>query len=199
VASLFVTFTKKSITMSRIGKAPIEIPSGVNIDVSKNNLVTVKGTKGELTQQVDTDMVIKIEEGVLTVDRPTEQKRHKALHGLYRSLIQNMVTGVSEGFTKVLELYGVGYRVSSTGNLVEFSLGYSHPIFFHVPEEVKVTTTMEKGKPPTIILESNDLQLVGQVAAKIKAFRKSEPYKGKGIRFKGEQIRRKAGKTAGAK
>ena len=183
--------------MSRVGKAPIEIPSGVNIDVSDNNLVTVKGPKGELTQQVDPDLILKMEEGVLTVDRPTEQKRHKSMHGLYRSLLNNMVTGVSEGFKIELELYGVGYRVSNTGQLVEFLLGYSHPIFFAVPDEVKVTTTMEKGQPPTVILESHDKQLIGQVAAKMRAFRKTEPYKGKGIRFKGEQIRRKAGKTAG--
>jgi large subunit ribosomal protein L6 len=183
--------------MSRIGKAPIEIPSGVNIDVSKTNLVTVKGPKGELTQQVDHDLILKIDEGVLSVDRPTEQKRHKAMHGLYRSLINNMVVGVSEGYKIELELYGVGYRVSNTGNLLEFLLGYSHPIFFYAPDEVKVDTTMEKGKPPTVILESHDKQLIGQVAAKIRAFRKTEPYKGKGIRFKGEQIRRKAGKTAG--
>ena len=183
--------------MSRVGKAPIEIPSGVNIDVSDNNLVTVKGPKGELTQQVDHDLILKIEEGVLTVERPTEQIRHKSMHGLYRSLLNNMVTGVSEGFKIELELYGVGYRVSNTGQLVEFLLGYSHPIFFAVPDEVKVTTTMEKGQPPTVILESHDKQLIGQVAAKMRAFRKTEPYKGKGIRFKGEQIRRKAGKTAG--
>lgn len=183
--------------MSRVGKAPIEIPSGVNIDVSDNNLVTVKGPKGELTQQVDHDLILKIEEGVLTVERPTEQIRHKSMHGLYRSLLNNMVTGVSEGFKIELELYGVGYRVSNTGQLVEFLLGYSHPIFFAVPDEVKVSTTMEKGQPPTVILESHDKQLIGQVAAKMRAFRKTEPYKGKGIRFKGEQIRRKAGKTAG--
>ncbi len=185
--------------MSRIGKAPIEIPAGVNIDISSSNLVTVKGPKGELTQQVDADMILKNENGILTVDRPTEQKRHKAMHGLYRSLINNMVVGVSEGWKRELELYGVGYRVSNTGNLVEFSLGYSHPILFYVPDEVNVTTAMEKGKAPSISLECHDLQLLGQVAAKIRAFRKNEPYKGKGIRFKGEQIRRKAGKTAGAK
>jgi len=184
--------------MSRIGKAPINIPSGVTIDVKDGNQVVVKGPKGELTQQIDPDLEIAIEDGVLNVKRPTDQKRHKAMHGLYRSLISNMVVGVSDGWQKTLELIGVGYRVQNTGNLVEFTLGYSHPIFFYVPDEVKVTTSMEKGSPPTIILESHDNQLVGQVAAKIRAFRKIEPYKGKGIRFKGEYIRRKAGKTAGA-
>ncbi len=183
--------------MSRIGKAPISIPSGVTIDINDNNLVTVKGPKGELQQQIDRDLSLKVEEGELTLERPTEQKRHKSMHGLYRSLINNMVVGVSEGYTKTLELVGVGYRVNNTGNLIEFTLGYSHPIFFYAPDEVKVTTSMEKGKPPTIVLESNDKQLIGQVAAKIRTFRKIEPYKGKGIRFQGEVIRRKAGKTAG--
>ena len=183
--------------MSRIGKAPISIPSGVTFSVSNANLVTVKGPKGELTQQVNPDLKLELSDNLITLSRPTDQQRHKAMHGLYRSLINNMVIGVSEGYNKVMELIGVGYRVSSTGNLVEFSLGYSHPIFFSVPAEVKVTTTMEKGKPPTIILESHDNQLLGQVCAKIRALRKPEPYKGKGIRFKGEQIRRKAGKTAG--
>ncbi len=184
--------------MSRIGKSPITIPSGITIDVSKGNLVTVKGPKGELIQQVDPDLELKIEDGVLNLSRPTEQKRHKAMHGLYRSLLSNMVEGVNNGVTKELELIGVGYRVTSSGNLLEISLGYSHPIFFYVPDEVKVETKMEKGSPPTIILNSHDKQLVGQVAAKIRSFRKVEPYKGKGVRFKGEQIRRKAGKTAGA-
>lgn len=182
--------------MSRIGKAPIDIPSGVNIDVSGSNLVTVKGPKGELSQQVDPDLSVKIEDGVLNVERPTEQKRHKAMHGLYRTLISNMVTGVSEGYKKELELIGVGYRVANTGNMLELTLGYSHPIYFVVPQEVKVQTAMEKGSPPSIVLESHDKQLIGQVAAKIRAFRKIEPYKGKGIKFKGEVIRRKAGKTA---
>ncbi len=183
--------------MSRIGKAPISIPSGVTFSVSDVNLVTVKGPKGELTQQVNPDLTVELKDNEVTLSRPTDQQRHKAMHGLYRSLINNMVIGVSEGYNKAMELIGVGYRVSSTGNLVEFSLGYSHPIFFSVPDEVKVTTTMEKGSPPTIILESHDNQLLGQVCAKIRALRKPEPYKGKGIRFKGEQIRRKAGKTAG--
>jgi len=184
--------------MSRIGKAPITVPSGVTIDISKGNMVTVKGPKGELKQQCDPDLEFKMDDGVLSIARPTEQKRHKAMHGLYRALIQNMANGVSTGFTKELELIGVGYRVANKGNLLELTLGYSHPIYFAVPDEVKVESKMEKGSPPTIILTSHDNQLIGQVAAKIRAFRKIEPYKGKGIRFKGEEIRRKAGKTAGA-
>lgn len=183
--------------MSRVGKSPISIPSGVTIDISKSNMVTVKGSNGELMQQVDQDLDLVIEDGVLTLKRPTEQKRHKAMHGLYRALIQNMVVGVTEGYTKELELVGVGYRVSNTGNLVEFTLGYSHPIYFVVPSEVKVETKMEKGSNPRVILNSHDKQLIGQVAAKMRTFRKIEPFKGKGIRFVGEQIRRKAGKTAG--
>ena len=183
--------------MSRVGKSPISIPSGVTIDISKSNMVTVKGSNGELMQQVDQDLDLVIEDGVLTLKRPTEQKRHKAMHGLYRALIQNMVIGVTEGYTKELELVGVGYRVSNTGNLVEFTLGYSHPIYFVVPSEVKVETKMEKGSNPKVILNSHDKQLIGQVAAKMRTFRKIEPFKGKGIRFVGEQIRRKAGKTAG--
>lgn len=183
--------------MSRIGKAPITLPSGVNIDVNKGNVVKVKGPKGELTQQIDPDLTIEIEDGTLTVKRPTESKRHRSLHGLYRSLINNMVTGVSEGYRLELEIIGVGYRVANTGQILELTLGFSHPIYFIVPNEVSVEAKMEKGKNPAIVLESFDKQLVGQVAAKIRAFRKPEPYKGKGIRFLGEQIRRKAGKTAG--
>lgn len=183
--------------MSRIGKAPITLPAGVNIDVSKSNVVKVKGPKGELTQQVDPDLIIEIEDGTLNVKRPTESKRHRSLHGLYRSLISNMVTGVTDGYTLQLEVIGVGYRVANTGQLLELTLGYSHPIYFAVPQEVKVEAKMEKGKNPAIFLQSHDKQLIGQVAAKIRAFRKPEPYKGKGIRFYGEEIRRKAGKTAG--
>ncbi len=183
--------------MSRIGKAPITLPAGVNIDVSKSNMVKVKGPKGELTQQVDPDLIIEIEDGTLNVKRPTESKRHRSLHGLYRSLINNMVTGVTDGYTLQLEVIGVGYRVANTGQLLELTLGYSHPIYFAVPEEVNVEAKMEKGKNPAIFLQSHDKQLIGQVAAKIRAFRKPEPYKGKGIRFYGEEIRRKAGKTAG--
>ncbi len=182
--------------MSRIGKAPINIPAGVEITVSKSNLVTVKGQNATLTQQIDADISVTLEDGVLTVTRPTNQKRHRAMHGLYRSLIANMVEGVSTGFKKELELVGVGYRASNQGNLLELSLGYSHPIFFSVPEEVKVTTASERGQNPKVILESADKELIGEVAAKIRAFRKPEPYKGKGVRFVGEVIRRKAGKTA---
>lgn len=182
--------------MSRIGKAPIAIPAGVSISVSDKNLVTVKGPKGELTQQVDGDITVKEEDGNIVVTRPTEQKRHKSLHGLYRSLISNMVIGVTEGYKTTQELVGVGYRATSSGNTLELALGYSHPIVFVLPEEVKVTTTAEKGKSPTVILESIDKQLIGQIAAKIRSFRKPEPYKGKGVKFAGEVLRRKAGKSA---
>jgi large subunit ribosomal protein L6 len=182
--------------MSRVGKAPIAIPQGVEINISKGNLVTVKGAKGELTQQVDPDLQLTVEDGELTIARPTEQKRHRAMHGLYRSLLFNMVEGVSTGFVKEMELVGVGYRASNTGQLLELTLGYSHPVMFYVPDEVTVETRTEKGKNPVIRLESFNKELIGQVAAKIRAMRKPEPYKGKGIRFVGEQIRRKAGKTA---
>lgn len=183
--------------MSRVGKAPISVPGNVTVDVNKSNIVTVKGPKGELSQQVDTDLKVIVEDGELRVERPTDQKRHKAMHGLYRSLLSNMVKGVSEGFTKELELVGVGYRTSNMGNLLEIAVGYSHPIYFYVPDEIKVETASEKGKAPLITLTCHDNQLLGQVAAKIRSFRKPEPYKGKGIRFKNEQIRRKAGKAAG--
>ncbi|MEN0003695.1 MAG: 50S ribosomal protein L6 [Bacteroidota bacterium] len=183
--------------MSRIGKAPIELPKGVEITVSKGNVVKVKGPKGELQEQINPDLSVELEDGVLTVKRPTEQKRHKAMHGLYRSLINNMVVGVTTGYVKELELVGVGYRANNTGQLLELTVGYSHPIMFYVPDEVKLETKSEKGKNPVVRLESNDKQLIGQVAAKIRSFRKPEPYKGKGIRFVGEEIRRKAGKAAG--
>jgi len=182
--------------MSRIGSKVIEVPQGVEVNVASGNRVTVKGPKGELHQEIDPDMEIKLDEGQLTIARPTEQKRHKSLHGLYNALLQNMVTGVSEGYVKELELVGVGFRCSNTGNLLELMLGYSHPIYFYIPDEINVETITEKGSNPTIKLESTDKQLIGQIAAKIRAFRKPEPYKGKGIRFKGEEIRRKAGKTA---
>lgn len=185
--------------MSRVGKAIINIPSSVTLDISKGNLVTVKGPKGTLAENIHPDFAVKIEEGVLTVERPTDQKRHREAHGLSRALINNMVVGVSEGYTKVMELIGVGYRVANTGNILELTIGYSHPIYFVIPEELKLTTKMEKGEAPTIILEGSDKQLIGQVCAKIRAFRKPEPYKGKGIKFKGEIIRRKAGKTSGKK
>ncbi|NNE30570.1 MAG: 50S ribosomal protein L6 [Saprospiraceae bacterium] len=182
--------------MSRIGSAPIDLPTGVELKVESGNVVTVKGPKGQLSQTIDPDMEVSLEDGVINVKRPTEQKRHKAMHGLYRSLIRNMVQGVAEGFITELELYGVGYRCENAGQLLSMTLGYSHPIMFYVPDEVKIEAIMKKGSPPTIKLSSHDKQLLGQVASKIRAFRKPEPYKGKGVRFKGEHIRRKAGKTA---
>ena len=181
--------------MSRIGKAPVLIPEGVEVKVD-GSLVTVKGKKGELKQVVDKDMIINIEDGQLTITRPTEQKRHKALHGLYRSLIANMVIGVSEGYKKELDLVGVGFRASAAGQMLEMAVGFSHPVVFLLPEEVKVEATMEKGKPPRVTLESVDKQLIGQIAARIRSVRKPEPYKGKGIKFAGEVLRRKEGKSA---
>ena len=185
--------------MSRIGKAPIAIPSGVSITVSDKNLLTVKGPKGELTQQVDSDITVKEEDGQIVVTRPTEQKKHKALHGLYRALINNMVVGVTEGYKTTQELVGVGYRASNQGQTLDLVLGYSHHYVFQLPQEIKVTTTSEKGQTPKIILESIDKQLIGQVAAKIRSLRAPEPYKGKGIKFVGEVLRRKAGKSASKK
>ena len=182
--------------MSRIGKAPIEIPQGVEINVSDSNLVTIKGPKGELIQQIDPDLEVAIDEGILELKRPTDQKRHKSVHGLYRSLLSNMIVGVSEGYVRELELVGVGYRVANTGNLLELTIGYSHPVMFYIPDEIKLETKMEKGSNPSIRLESHDKQLIGQVAAKIRSQRKPEPYKGKGIKYKEEVLRRKAGKTA---
>ena len=184
--------------MSRIGKAPITIPDGVKIDIGKNNEVVVKGPKGELYQKVDRDLTLKIEEGILTVERPTDQKRHRAIHGLYRALLANMVTGVLQGYKKELELVGVGYRAAAQGNVLELSVGFSHPIHVLLPAEVKVTAEMAKGKPPRVTLESIDKQLLGEVASKIRSIRKPEPYKGKGIKYAGEELRRKAGKTAAA-
>ena len=181
--------------MSRIGNAPINLPEGVEVKVD-GAAVSVKGKKGELFQEIDRDLSIEIEDNVLTVKRPTDQKRHKAMHGLYRSLISNMVVGVSEGYKIELELVGVGFRASNSGQVLEMALGFSHPVVFLIPSEVKVTTEMKKGSPPIVILESNDKQLIGQVAARIRSIRKPEPYKGKGIRFKGEVLRRKEGKTA---
>ena len=185
--------------MSRVGKAPITIPSGVTITVNEGNVVTVKGPKGQLEQAIDNDITISQEDGVLTVVRPTDQKRHKALHGLYRALINNMVTGVTTGYTLQQELVGVGYRATNTGNTLDLVLGFSHHYVFELPKEIKVSTTAEKGKNPTIILESIDKQLIGQVAAKIRSLRAPEPYKGKGIKFVGEVLRRKAGKSASKK
>jgi large subunit ribosomal protein L6 len=185
--------------MSRIGKMPISIPKGVEIKVNEANVVSVKGPKGQLTQNVDPDIKVSMEDGTLVVTRPTDQKRHRSLHGLYRALINNMVEGVSNGFVKDLEVVGVGYRAANTGQLLELTLGYSHPVMFAIPDEVKVSTSQEKGKNPMIKLESADKELIGQIAAKIKSFRKSEPYKGKGIKFQGEILRRKAGKAAAKK
>ena len=185
--------------MSRIGKAPINIPAGVTVSVSDTNLVTVKGPKGELTQQVDPEISLNQEDGVLTVVRPSEQKNHKALHGLYRSLINNMVIGVTEGYKLQQELVGVGFRASNQGNTLDLVLGYSHHYVFQLPKEISVTTVSEKGKNPIITLESIDKQLLGQVAAKIRSLRAPEPYKGKGIKFVGEVLRRKAGKSAAKK
>lgn len=183
--------------MSRIGKLPITVPAGVTVTVNENNVVTVKGPKGELKQTLDPGITIEQEGNTIELKRATEQKRHKAMHGLYRSLINNMVIGVSEGFKKEQELIGVGYRAEAKGQMLELNLGFSHTILFEIPVEVKVETKSEKGKAPVITLVSHDKQLVGQVAAKIRSMRKPEPYKGKGIRFAGEEVRRKAGKSAG--
>ena len=185
--------------MSRVGKAPIAMPAGVTVTVSADNVVTVKGPKGELQQAVDSDITIAQEDGQLLVQRPSDQKRHKALHGLYRALLNNMVVGVTDGYKIQQELVGVGYRATNTGNTLDLVLGYSHHYVFELPKEIKVTTTADKGKNPTIILESIDKQLIGQVAAKIRSLRAPEPYKGKGIKFVGEILRRKAGKSASKK
>lgn len=185
--------------MSRIGKNPITVPANVQLDVTKGNLVTVKGPKGHLSQQVDPDLGITFEDGTLTINRPEDSKRLRSMHGLYRTLINNMILGVTNGYEINLEVIGVGYRVENKGNLLILTLGFSHPIYFIVPKEVEVEAVMEKGKAPAIKLKSSDKQLLGQIAAKIRELRKPEPYKGKGIRFVGEQIRRKAGKTAAKK
>ncbi len=182
--------------MSRIGKKPIEIPAGVEVNLSSDNVVTVKGKLGTLTQQVDKDITVTIADNIITFARPSDQKDHRALHGLYRALVNNMIEGVSNGFTKQLELVGVGYRATNQGQKLDLAVGYSHNIIMELPEEVKVETVAEKGKNPIVKLTSHDKQLIGMIAAKIRSFRKPEPYKGKGIKFVGEQIRRKAGKTA---
>lgn len=181
--------------MSRIGKSIIEIPAGVTVSV-KDDVVTVKGPKGELTQTLKEGITLEQKDGVITMNRPSESKSHKALHGLYRALIHNMIVGIATGFTKQLELVGVGYRASNTGNRLDLSLGFSHGIVLDLPKEVVVETLTEKGKNPIITLNSYDKQLLGMVAAKIRSFRKPEPYKGKGVRFVGEIVRRKAGKSA---
>ncbi len=184
--------------MSRIGKAPIEIPAGVTVTIN-NDTVTVKGPKGELSQKVNPELTVKVENGHILVERPSDDREHRAQHGLYRALIHNMVVGVSTGYRKEMELVGVGYRATSDGQVLELALGFSHAIFIKLPKEVKVEAKTERNKNPLIILESDDKQLLGQVCAKIRSLRKPEPYKGKGIKFVGEVIRRKSGKSAGAK
>ena len=183
--------------MSRIGKKPVAMPAGVSISVGKDNVITVKGPKGELKQAIDRDIVVEVKDKEVVFNRPTDQIRHRAMHGLYRALVGNMVQGVTEGFKKEMELVGVGYKASNQGNLLDLSLGYSHNIIFEIPKELKVATSQEKGDNPRIVLESVDKQLLGQVAAKIRGLRKPEPYKGKGVKYKGEVVRRKAGKSAG--
>ena len=183
--------------MSRIGKQPIKVPEGVTVTVGSDNVVTVKGKKGELKQDIDRDIKVEIKDGEVTFTRPTDQIRHRAMHGLYRALIANMVKGVTTGYERKLELIGVGFKASNQGNILDLSLGYSHNIVFEVPRELKVATAQEKGQNPIITLEGNDKQLIGQVAAKLRGLRKPEPYKGKGVRYVGEIVRKKAGKSAG--
>ena len=182
--------------MSRIGNKPVSIPKGVTVTF-KDAVVTVKGPKGELSQEIDRDIVVEITAEEVIVKRPTEQIRHKAMHGLYRSLVSNLVKGVTDGYKKDLELVGVGFKAANTGNILDLAFGYSHNIIFEVPKELKVTTTTEKGQNPKIFLEGSDKQLIGQVAAKIRGLRKPEPYKGKGVKYSDEIVRRKAGKAAG--
>ncbi|HQK67270.1 MAG TPA: 50S ribosomal protein L6 [Bacteroidales bacterium] len=182
--------------MSRIGKLPVALPKGVTISISDSNMVSVKGPLGELTQAVDKDLKIEVVDNEILITRPSDSKNHKSLHGLYRALIANMVTGVSQGYKKELELVGVGYRAEAKGQQLEMSLGYSHEIIFELPNEVKIETRTERRSNPIITLTSIDKQLIGHVAAKIRSLRPPEPYKGKGIKFVGEQLRRKAGKSA---
>ena len=183
--------------MSRIGFAPINVVDNVSVDIGSNNFVTVKGPKGELSLQVNPEINLSLNDSELIVARPTEQKRHKSMHGLYRSLISNMVVGVSEGYKKELEIIGVGFRASMENGVLELALGFSHPIFFVPPDGIDITTDTKRGKNTIVIIEGVDKQLVGQVAAKIRGLRPPEPYKGKGVRYVGEYVRRKAGKTAG--
>jgi large subunit ribosomal protein L6 len=187
----------KKPAMSRIGKNPVTITKGVNVSVGTDNVITVKGPKGELKQAIDPDIKVEVKDDKIVFTRPTDQIRHKAMHGLYRALVQNMVTGVTDGYKKTLELVGVGYKASNQGNLLDLSLGYSHNIIVEIPKELTVATAQEKGKNPKVILTSVDKQLLGAVAAKIRSLRKPEPYKGKGVKFEGEVLRRKAGKSAG--
>jgi large subunit ribosomal protein L6 len=183
--------------MSRIGKKPVVIPKGITVSVSSDNIVAVKGPKGELKQAIDRDIKVEVKNDQIEISRPTDQIRHRAMHGLYRSLMSNMVKGVSDGYKRQLELIGVGFKASNQGNLLDLALGFSHNIIFEVPKELKVATAQEKGENPKIILEGSDKQLIGQVAAKIRGLRKPEPYKGKGVRYTGEVVRKKAGKAAG--
>jgi large subunit ribosomal protein L6 len=183
--------------MSRIGKKAITVPEGVTITVGSDNVVTVKGKKGELKQAIDRDIKVEVKDGEVTFVRPTDQIRHRALHGLYRSLVSNLVKGVTTGYERKLELIGVGFKASNQGNVLDLSLGYSHNIIFEIPKELKVATAQEKGQNPIITLEGIDKQLIGQVAAKLRGLRKPEPYKGKGVRYVGEVVRKKAGKAAG--
>ncbi len=185
--------------MSRIGKLPISLPSGVEVTVSSNNLVTVKGKLGELSQQVHPEIKVEVNDGQVVVSRPSDERNHRSMHGLYRALLANMIKGVSEGFKTVQELVGVGYKAQATGQVLELTLGFSHYVVIEMPPEIKVETLTERGKNPTITMTSFDKQLLGQMAAKIRSLRKPEPYKGKGIRFQGEEIRRKAGKAAAEK
>jgi len=183
--------------MSRIGKQPVNFPNGVTINVAQDNMVTVKGPKGELKQAIDRDMKIEVKDGSINILRPTDQIRHRALHGLSRALVANLVKGVTDGYQKKLELVGVGFKAVNQGNVLDLALGFSHNIIFEIPKELKVATEQQKGQNPTITLDGIDRQLIGQVAAKIRGLRKPEPYKGKGVRYVGEVVRKKAGKAAG--
>lgn len=183
--------------MSRIGKAPVTVPGGVTVTVGSDNVVTVKGPKGELKQPIDRDITVEVKDGTINIGRPTDQIRHRALHGLSRALIANLVKGVTDGYAKKLELIGVGFKAANQGNVLDLALGFSHNIIFEIPKEIKVATEQLKGQNPTISLEGIDRQLIGQVAAKIRGLRKPEPYKGKGVRYVGEVVRKKAGKAAG--
>lgn len=183
--------------MSRIGRKPISVPNGVTVTVGKDNVVTVKGSKGELKQLLDRDILVEVKDNQIVLGRPTNQIRHRALHGLYRALLSNLIKGVTDGYERKLELIGVGFKATNAGNVLDLSLGYSHNIIFEVPKELKVATAQEKGQNPMIMLEGIDKQLIGQVAAKLRSLRKPEPYKGKGVRYVGEVVRKKAGKAAG--
>ncbi len=187
----------KTKNMSRIGRKPISVPNGVTVTIGKDNVVTVKGSKGELKQALDRDIVVEVKDNQVVLGRPTNQIRHRALHGLYRALLSNLIKGVTEGYERKLELIGVGFKATNAGNVLDLSLGYSHNIIFEVPKELKVGTAQEKGQNPIITLEGIDKQLIGQVAAKLRSLRKPEPYKGKGVRYVGEVVRKKAGKAAG--